>query len=258
VLYRLPGAELVSVRRDVEYRTIDAGALTLDVYTPPGTSPGTRLPSVVLAVGFSDIGARAMLGCAFKEFESFASWARLIAASGMAAVTYTTGKDPAADARALLGYVRGNAAVLGLDEKRIGLWACSGHGPTALSLLIEESAGPFAAAALLYAYTLDLGGATRVAEAAKSVRFANPTAGRNVEDLPPQTPIFLARAGQDATPGLNETLDRFLAAAVARNLPVAFVNHPAGPHAFDLMDDSEASRRVIRGTLAFLEAHLKG
>ncbi|HEY6146049.1 MAG TPA: hypothetical protein VIZ69_00065, partial [Thermoanaerobaculia bacterium] len=208
VVYWIPGAERVSVRRDIEYGTTGEAPLTLDVYLPPGSNPA-RLPAVVMAVGFSDIGARAMLGCAFKEFESFGWWARLIAASGMAAITYTTGTDPAADGRALLAYVRENAAALGVDEKRIALWACSGHGPAALSLVID--AGPLAAAALLYTYTLDLDGATRVADAARSIRFANPAAGRTVEDIPERTALFLARAGQDTTPGLNEALDLFLA-----------------------------------------------
>ena len=256
LVYRLSGEELVPVRRDIEYRTTDSGPLVLDVYSPPAASPGSRPPAVVLVVGFSDPGARAMLGCAFKEFESFVSWARLIASSGMAAITYTTGKEPGADGRALLAYLRENASALNIDEDRIALWACSGHGPTALSLLIEDG-GSLAAAALLYAYTLDLDGATGIADAAKTIRFANPSAGKSVADLPPQTPLFVARAGQDATPGLNEALDRFLAAAISRNLPLGFANHSGGPHAFDLMDDSEASRDVIRGTLAFLKASLR-
>ena len=245
------------MRRDIEYRATDSGPLTLDVYSPPESSPGIPLPAVVLVVGFSDLGARAMLGCAFKEFESFGSWARLIASSGMAAITYTTAKEPGADGRALLAYLRDQAPALNIDEKRIALWACSGHGPTALSLLMEERPGSLAAAALLYPYTLDLGGATRIADAAKTIRFANPAAGKSVADLPPGAALFLARAGQDATPWLNEALDEFLAAAVARNLPVSFANHPSGPHAFDLMDDSEASREVIRGTLSFLKASLR-
>ena len=50
-------------------------------------------------------------------------------------------------------------------------------------------------------------------------------------------PLFVARAGRDEMPRLNETLDAFLTKAVARNLPITFANHPTGPHAFDLFDD---------------------
>jgi len=39
---------------------------------------------------------------------------------------------------------------------------------------------------------------------------------------------------------------------------VTLVNHPNGPHAFDLMDDSETSREVVRRVLGFLKFHLVG
>jgi hypothetical protein len=58
-------------------------------------------------------------------------------------------------------------------------------------------------------------------------------------------------------PRLNESIDGFMAAALARNLPVTFVNHAAAPHAFDLLDDSETSREMIRRILAFLRFHLQ-
>ena len=162
----------------------------------------------------------------------------------------------ASDGGALLEYVRRHAASLGVDEKRIGLWACSGHGPNARSTLIAETPGSIACAALLYAYTLDLDGHTAIAEASRAIRFANPAAGRTVDDLPPQTALLLVRAERDDTPGFNEALDRFAAAAIRRT-GVEVVDHP-GPHAFDLVDDGEESRGVIRQVLAFFRSHLTG
>ena len=49
---------------------------------------------------------------------------------------------------------------------------------------------------------------------------------------------------------------RFAAAALARNLPIAFANHAHGPHAFDLFDEGAMTRAMVRQTLAFLGAHL--
>ena len=69
-------------------------------------------------------------------------------------------------------------------------------------------------------------------------------------------PLFIARAGQDQMPGLNDTLDRFLVKALACNLPISFVNHSEAPHAFDLFHDSETSREIVRRILAFLQFHL--
>jgi hypothetical protein len=86
--------------------------------------------------------------------------------------------------------------------------------------------------------------------------FAHPAAGRSVADLPADVPLFVARAGQDENPGLNDTLDRFVADALSRNLPVTVTNHPAGPHAFDLLDDGPVTRRIIGEVLAFLRDNL--
>jgi hypothetical protein len=87
--------------------------------------------------------------------------------------------------------------------------------------------------------------------------FASRTRARESRGgSPADVPLFLARAGRDEIPHLNDALDRFLAHAVARNLPVSFVNHPEGPHAFDLVHDSEMSREVVRWAVAFLSFHL--
>jgi hypothetical protein len=111
-------------------------------------------------------------------------------------------------------------------------------------------------AVLCYPYTLDLDGSTQVADAVKLFRFVNPSAGKSVSDLPPDLPLFIARAGRDEMPGLNESLDRFLFSALSCNLPITFVNHPVAPHAFDLFHDSDVSREIIRRILGFMHHHL--
>lgn len=254
VVLEIPGMDAVTVRRDVTYRETPAGALTLDVYSPPDRESGARRPAVVFVSGYPDPGFEAMLGCKFKDMGAYVSWSRLVAASGLVAVTYTN-HEPVADLDAVLAYLQQHAAALGIDENRIGVWACSGNVPNALSVLMRGVT--VRCAALCYGFMLDLAGATGVADAAGRFWFANPSAGKSVDDLPHELPLFLARAGRDETPGLNDSLDRFLAAALARNLPVTFVNHPAAPHAFDLLDDSDTSRDVIRQILAFLRFQLQ-
>ena len=123
-------------------------------------------------------------------------------------------------------------------------------------MLIVETPGSVACASLLYPYTLDLDGHTAIAEASSAMRFANRSAGRTVEDLPSQTALLLVRAERDETPELNEALDRFAAAALRRT-EVHVVSHP-GPHAFDIVEDGEESRDVIRQVLAFFRGHLTG
>jgi hypothetical protein len=256
VVYQMPAEHAVTIRRDVEYRVTDAGALTIDIYRPPDSKSEAKIPAVVFVNGYPDPGAQKMIGCKFKEMESYISWGQLTAASGLAAITYTTGKEPAADILALLQYVRQNAAVLRIDDNRIGLWACSGNVPNALSIMMQEAREYLKCAVLCYGCLLDLDGDAYIAEAAKIWGFVNPCAGKSVEDLPHDIPLFIARAGRDEMPHLNETLDRFLGKALTRNLPVTFVNHPDGPHAFDINHDSETSRVIIRQILAFMQFYL--
>lgn len=254
-VYSIAGMERAAVRKDVVYRTTEAGPLTMDVYLPAAAAPGARLPTVVLVAGYNDVGYEKMLGCRFKEMAMSVSWGQLIAASGMIAIAYTN-REPATDLDALLDHLRRNAGSLQVDENRLGLWACSGNVPLALSALMRNDRAFFKCAALLYGFMLDFDGATGVADAAAAFRFTNPNAGKSMDDLPATLPLFIARAGQDQFPHLNESIDRFLAKAVADNRPVTFVNHATGPHSFDLLDDSEMSHEIVRQVLGFLQSYL--
>ena len=252
VVYRIPEVDAVEIRRDVEYRNTDAGGLTMDLYYPPDSKDKTRMPAVMFVLGFSDVGSQKIFGCKLKDAGAYISWAQLAAASGLIAVTYAT-NEPARDIRALFEYLRKHAEDLRIDEKRLGVWACSGNAPMALSVLMEENVR---CAVLCYGFLLDLDGATGVADGAKQWGFVNPCAGKTVDDLPQRVPLFIARAGQDQIPHLNKTMDRFVAEALTRNLPITVVNHPEGPHAFDLFHDSERSREIIQQILAFMQFHL--
>ena len=170
----------------------------------------------------------------------------------MAAIAYTN-REPAADLESLLQHVRDNAAALGIDRDRIGVWACSGNVPLALSALMKHGRDFLKCGALLYGFMLDLDGAIGVAEAAQTFRFTNPNAGKSLDDLPEDLPLFIVRAGLEQFPA-PERLDRSLlrtgaGAATGRSRSI---NHATGPHAFDLLDDSETTRAIIRQVLDFL------
>jgi dienelactone hydrolase len=246
LVHTIAGADAVTVERDHTYST-EQGPLGFDLYRPPhATAP---CPAVVFVSGLPDPGVVAMLGKPFKDWASYVGWARMTAASGVAAVLYTN--RTAADGLALVRHLRANAASLGLDPERIGIWAASGHVPTALGLIARER---FACAALLYGYLLDLDGATSVADASVQFHFAIPPVA--LDELPRELPMLVVRAGRDATPGLEPTLQRFLTAARARGMAVTLLDHPEAPHAFDLVDDSPRTHEVIDEVLAFLRRSL--
>ena len=263
------GSEGVIVERDLPFHVGEHGSLVMDVYRPPDAASSVARPAVIIVAGFS--GAKpGPLGCAFKDMEWSVCWGRLIAASGMTAIFYTN-REPVADLRALLAHVRGNAAALGVDPDRLGLFAMSGNTPVALAALMEEGregrerpegregqddGKRLRCAVLSYGFTLDLDGATAVADASAQWGFVNAAAGKDAGDLPSAVPLLVVRAGQDQFAGLNAALDRFVAKALERNLPLTLVNHPTGSHSFDLLDDTDASRIVIRQMLAFLRVQL--
>ena len=257
VLYRVAGTAEVTVRPDVPFGGDGGPAGAMDLYLPAGAAAGGGpLPSVVIVAGYPEEGFRRVMGCGFREMGSTVSWARLIAASGMVAIAYSS-REPEGGAVAVLRHVRDRGAELGIDATRTGIWASSGNGPLALWLLMRETPCGLACAALCYPFLLDLDGAKGVTDGARAFGFAAPVAGGSADDLPRGVPLLVARAGDDRTPGLLEGLDGFVAAALARDLPLTLVNHAGAPHAFDLFDDSDATRAAIRQVLAFLRIQLR-
>jgi len=71
-----------------------------------------------------------------KEMGGYRSWARLLAASGLAAITYRY-VDPVADLRALLAFLREQSPELGIDASRLAFWSASGNAPVALGALLD-------------------------------------------------------------------------------------------------------------------------
>ena len=255
VVYPVPDTVAITTQRDVPYAVRDGEELTLDVYYPAGRSSTARTPAVLFVTGFPDEGMRRFVGCNAKDMASYVSWATLVAASGLIAITYTN-RSPVTGLADVLRHVREHAPDLGIDERRMGLWACSGNVPNAFSALMDSPQG-IRCAVLCYGFMLDINGSSAVADAARTIRFANPCAGRSPDDLPRDLPLFIARAGRDEQPGLNASIDRFVSRALLLNLPVTLVNHHSAPHAFDIAEDSDMSREVIRQILAFMRFHLE-
>jgi hypothetical protein len=248
VVYRIPGMDDVRVHRNLAYKTTADGALLMDIYYPPGATPEARVPLVVIVLGYPDPQSEG------RMFGPLTSWAKLMAMSGMATAIYGT-SSPAEDVHVVFGYLRENAASLGIDRQRIGVYAASANVAVALSLLMRDAG--FRCAAFLYGHTFDVEGSTAFAEASQQYGFVNATAGRSIDELPDSVPLFVVRAGRERFPGVNAALDQFGARALARNLPLTFVNHATGPHGADMDDDTDTTRRIIRQVLDFLRLHLE-
>jgi hypothetical protein len=249
IVHRVPGMDDVEVRRDQPFGDAESD-LRFDLYLPPGLAPGDRRPAVVFVYGFS----RPEFARGLKDMNAYVSWGRLLAASGMVAVAYAY-RDPVADVRTLLAHLRANAASLSIDPARLAAFSFSGSVPRLLALLMDEPPDTFRCAVFAYGLTLDEPGNSAITEVAAHYGIFAAT-GREVKELPASLPLFVLRAGRDQTPGLNPRLDRFVAEAIACNLPLTFANHPTGPHAFDLLDDSEVTHTLIGDVVAYLRTRL--
>lgn len=236
-----------NVKRGVVYRATGARPLEMDIYYPEAHQP----PVVVVVLGYPDVDVPLPLGAQFRALEMIATWAKRIAAAGMAAVVYET-RSPQADLDSVLEHLKSHGPELGIDSERLGLLAFSGHAPVAFSALLD---GKARCGAISCGYLLDADGSGAIARAAAQYRFANPGGGRTLEEMPTGVPLLLVRAGRDQFPGVNESIDAFVAHASRRDLPFTLLNCAGAEHAFDLRDSADA-RIAVQATVAFLRANL--
>jgi hypothetical protein len=253
VCLQLHGMDAVQVRRDIAYGPTGHDR-RFDLYYPPGQTED-RWPAVIIVAGYPGEMKPRPTPLTYKEMGWTVSMCQLIALSGMVAIAYTN-HDPVADLRTLFEHIHEFGASLKIDRERVGVVAVSGNVPTALTTIMQDASRTPACAVFGYGCLLDLDGATDVADAARQFGFANPGVGRRVADLRRDVPMLITRAGRDQFPAMNASIDRFIGHGLIQNLPITFVNHAEGPHAFDLFDDSRMSREIVRQTLRFLRQHL--
>jgi acetyl esterase/lipase len=246
-VYSVPGMDQVRARRDLAYRK-DEPALKMDLYLPKEAPPAGGWPVVVLVHG-GPIPA----GWAPKEWGVYRSYGELLAASGLAAVTFNHGLHAsadypraAADVDVLLAHLRAEARGYGIDPDRVAVWAFSGGGPLLASALAGRA--PYLRAAVSYYAFLGPPQAAAAEPRLSALELVRPASA-------PLPPLLIARAGRD-DPELNASLDAFVTASLASGVTLELLTHPTGRHGFDIYDDDERSRAVIRRTVAFLRENL--
>jgi len=234
VVLRVPGMDAVTVRKNLVYKTVDGEPLQMDVYAAPSSTEPR--PAVILVHG----GPAPRLGA--KNIGYYVSLGELLAASGFTVVAFDHRflgldriPDAASDLNDLIAHVRANATHLGVDPERIALWIVSG----AAAFLNEHlEARPSWLRALVLYYPL-----------------LEPLSASADPDRP-FPPILIARAGLDE-PDRNAAIERFVHDALAQGASLDLLNQPTGRHGFDMLDDEERSRQILRHTLHFLREQLQ-
>lgn len=268
--YELRGMRDAVIRRGLTYRTVtDRGAtraLTMDVYRPPSAS-AERRPALVFVHGGLVAGQAGPLP---TEWPNYRSWGRLATAAGLVGVVFnhrmTTDENvtiAASDVTAAVDYVRSNAATLGLDPDRLCIAVYSAGGPLA-SVFMRERA-PYVRCLVLFYPFLDL----EHMRSQSPFRPAHPTA--HVDSLVPRyspahlltvvpadlPPIFLAMAGEDQIPRLNDSIERFMRAAIANRVEIDFALHRRGAHGFDQRNHDARTHEILERALAFVQRHVQ-
>ncbi len=256
VVYRVPGMDQVKVHKDLKYSSTTNSNLLMDVYIPPRLAKGERRPAVVFIHG--GVGAQFKP----KDWGFYVSWGRLVGASGLVGITFTHRlgypkplmTEAAQDVTDAITFIRANADSLNIDKDRICLAAYSAGGPM-LSLAMRDSLNFVRCLVSFYAF-LDIQQSEphRKNETPEVVRaFSVITYLANATNMPP---IFVARAGLDEVPTMNDSIDRFVKEAITKNVTIDFANHPQGVHGFDNQNNDERSREIVRGAIDFMKIHL--
>jgi len=259
VVLRVPGMEKVKVKADLKYTSVNNANLLMDVYSPPSLEKGERRPAVIFVHG----GAGAENTP--KDWGIYTSWGRLIAASDLIGVTFThrlsaektSLEDAASDLAAAINYVRTNADSLNIDKDRICLAAYSAGGAL-LAPALRDKPEYIRCLVGFYAF-MDVrqsGNLFTINESKESLQKFSPImylAG----DSDKIAPIFIARAGRDQVPTMNDSIDRFSREALSKNISLSIINHSSGVHGFDNQNDDKRSREIIQNAIAFMRLHLE-
>lgn len=256
IFYSVPGMKDVGVKRNVVYRRVDGRELPADIYTPKGKTPAKGHPVILFVHG----GALPPnLKTTIKDWGVYVSYGELAAASGFVGITFNTRffdwakvSEPQSDIREMIAYVRANAKTLGADPDRIHVWAFSGGGLLLGDLLADPDPAVKSIAAF-YPVMDPQNVRSRMPAGTRDeyIKHISPSEiVRNASTKMP--PLLIGRAGLDKD--LIAGVDEFIQTALAKNLAIEFLNHANGRHAFDVLDDNERTREIIRRTIEFFKS----
>lgn len=253
VVYNLPGMKQASVQKNLTYKKVGDLQLQMDVYAPPKLRRNERRPAIIFVAGdapweiLKDI----------KDWGVYVSYGEIAAATGYVGVTFnhrsterfTKIRDVAGDVDDLISYVRSHADSLNIDRERICIWAFSAGGPF-LRTVLNEKPG-FVRCIVTYYSMLGLASGAAADEVVREFTIAN-YLSQNPKQL---APMLVVRAGKDV-PFINNSVDEFMREAIKQNINIEFINYVEGEHAFDVLNDQERTREIIKRTLDFIKSHL--
>ena len=269
--YRIPGMDQVQLIADLRYRSLIGTADTVmygsdlryDVFLPGQGTQRSRAGVIFVHGGLVPDTVRVSPK---DDLPAYREWGRLVAAAGMVGITFshrlTTADNldvAAQDVEALVRTVRSRAAEWSLDPDRMCVAVYSAGGP--LSSLFFQS--DRVRCVIMFYPFLDVEHTAAISpfrrahppERVAELRQYSPRELllRLDGDVPP---LLVAKAGRDAIPGINASIDRFVQAALWVNAPLDIYVHRTGSHGFDLTSGPDArAQQIVAAALEFMRRH---
>jgi Tfp pilus assembly protein PilF len=225
-----PETRNVTVHPDVAYLTTPAGRQDIDIFLPPGLRAGETRPAVIFLNAIGDPpGATAKV----KRWAIYQSWPRLVAAHGMVGIAMDADRDRIQESlRGVFRFLERSGANHGIDASRLGVYAASANVTGASVYLFGDSVSRGIKAAALYYGQV-------------------PT-----QPLRTDLPVLFVVPEGDA-PGLGATLTALWQRVIETRAPWRLTYASRLPHAFDGVEDTDDSRRVMLETIGFWKSHLE-
>jgi dienelactone hydrolase len=213
--YPEPAASTFEVLRNIRFASTDTTTLLMDVYRPANAS------GVPPAIVFYTSGSQ-------RANAGYTGWARAAAARRLIAILADLRQGAAPqDFRTLISHLADRGAVYGLDTAAIAVFGASSNAFNSFPLVQDPQTTRIKAAVMYYS-------------------SANVTTFRH--DLP----VLYIRAGLDRA-FVNLGIDSLVARALMQNAPITVINHPAGHHGFETIDDDVITHDLIDQTIDFVK-----
>ena len=230
--YPMPRATAVRVTPNVRFVQSDSVTLSFSIYRP--TVRTSRPAPVLLFYSLfwpEDGGSR--------RSDEWESWARVAAGNGIVAIMPELRGEPGTgnsstparirgnDFERLITYLRAHAAEFNINMDRLAVYSASGAVASAFAAVEDPRQTAIKAAIMYYG-------------------------SAEIETFRQDVPVLVVRAGLDHA-GMNQSIDRMVARAIAQNAPITVLNHHGGHHGFEYLDDDAATRQIITQTLDFVK-----
>lgn len=255
IVYQIPEMEDVVCHKGIIYQSTNGLDLKADIYLPPEVGENEIYPVVILVNDYPDSVINEYWGRDQKDMELFVSWAELIAASGMVAVTYQT-QFSHSESDSLISFLARNADEYCIDINRMAVFGASANTLAAQSLMQNKDYN-IKCAILYYGILLtpDKKYYSEIDSSANMYGFYWSDL-RKITEIPENIPLFVTRAGKDQFKIVTETTEHFVSEAMKSNAQLIYINYPDGQHDFDILDNTKDSKSIIRQTVEFLKTYL--